>query len=311
MADQITPLSAAASGQFGVVSKPSAGLVSRGSGGLMDPPVRLMNVLLDRVTQSRCIDAVINGLQQGCGGWVITLNLDHLRRCWSDPLYETCVREADLRVADGMPLLWASRLQRTPLPERVAGSDLIFRLPEALAEHGRSIFLLGGDPGTADAAGDVLASKYPGLVVAGTYCPPLGFEHQLREWDRIRALLLETQPDVVLVALGSPKQEYLIRRLRPLLPGAWWMGVGISFSFACGQVKRAPHWMQRSGLEWIHRMVQEPRRLARRYLSQGIPFGLLLLFGAVLRRENGAEATAAPKQTCGATGSRGIPRMVK
>lgn len=284
MADQAIEFSKSTGEDFGPVSKSVAGLVPSGLAGLMEPPVRLMNVQLDRVTQSRCIQEIVRGLREGRGGWVITLNLDHLRRCWTDPAYEACVRDADLRVADGMPLIWASRLQRTPLPERIAGSDLIFELPRALAEVRRRVFLLGGDPGTAEAAGEVLAGRYPGLVIAGTYCPPLGFEGDPAEWQRISSLLSDTKPDVILVALGSPKQEYLIRKLRHLFPTAWWMGVGISFSFACGHIKRAPRWMQRLGLEWLHRMFQEPQRLLKRYLAQGIPFGAFLLLGSMLRR---------------------------
>lgn len=283
MADHVVELPAAVPERSGVVSKPAVSLLPQAFSGPMDPPVRLMNVLLDRITRSRCIHEVISGLRQGLGGWVITLNLDHLRRCWTDPVYEACVREADLRVADGMPLIWASQLQNAPLPERVAGSDLIFQLPQALAEQRRSLFLLGGDAGTAEAAGTILAARYPGLVIAGTYCPPLGFESRPGEWDRIRSLLVESQPDVVFVALGSPKQEYFIRELRHLLPKAWWMGVGISFSFACGQVKRAPRWMQRMGLEWVHRLTQEPRRLFKRYVIHGIPFGVFLLLTSAFR----------------------------
>jgi N-acetylglucosaminyldiphosphoundecaprenol N-acetyl-beta-D-mannosaminyltransferase len=256
-----------------------------GAGSVSPAPVRLMNVCLDRITEARCIAEIVAGIREGRGGWVITLNVDHLRRCWSDATYESCVQEADLRVADGMPLIWASRLQRTPLPQRIAGSDLIFKVSEALAPERRRVYLLGGDPGTAEAAGKVLRSRYPGLEIAGAYCPPFGYEKDPAEMRWISDSLRASGPDLVYVALGSPKQEYLIRQMRPLLPRAWWMGVGISFSFVCGQVKRAPGWMQRTGLEWIHRMWQEPKRLAGRYLVQGLPFGAFLLLGSAMRRQ--------------------------
>jgi len=101
--------------------------------------------------------------------------------------------------------------------------------------------------------------------------------------ESIRNKLLASQPDMVFVALGSPKQEYLIQTLRPLLPQAWWIGVGISFSFVCGHIRRAPGWMQRCGLEWLHRLAQEPGRLARRYLVQDMPFAVRLLVHAGMR----------------------------
>jgi len=226
----------------------------------------------------------VDSLLKGRGGWIVTPNLDHLRRCSTDPDYAAAVRHADLRLADGMPLIWASRLQGTPLPERVAGSDLIYSLSRAVAEEGMSIYLLGGDSGTATAAGETLRRAYPGLVIAGTHCPPLGFEHDPQEMQTIEDGLVASRPDVVFVALGSPKQEYVIQLLRPLLPKAWWIGIGISFSFVSGDVRRAPRWMQRCGLEWIHRLVQEPRRLARRYLVHGVPFAGRLLVGAVFQR---------------------------
>ena len=142
--------------------------------------------------------------------------------------------------------------------------------------HDRRVFLLGGDPGTADAAADVLRTRYEGLDIVGTHCPPIGFEHHEQKTRRIIESIKQAQPDIVFVALGSPKQEQLIARLRHVMPTAWWVGVGISFSFVCGRVRRAPRWVQRLGLEWLHRLVQEPRRLMRRYLIDGLPFAARL-----------------------------------
>ena len=145
------------------------------------------------------------------------------------------------------------------------------------AKRGLSVFLLGGSPGAAEGAAAVLGERYPSLTVAGTYCPPHGFEQDEAELKRIERAVVEANPAIVFVGLGSPKQERLIERLRERLPGAWWLGVGVSFSFLCGQVRRAPRWMQVIGLEWVHRLAQEPRRLARRYLVEGLPFAAWLL----------------------------------
>jgi len=133
-------------------------------------------------------------------------------------------------------------------------------------------------------AADVLQRRCPGLEVRGTYCPPFGFEHDVSQTRRIEHKLCDAQPDIIYVALGSPKQELFIERTRHLLPRAWWLGVGISFGFLSGQVRRAPKWMQQFGLEWLHRLVQEPTRLAKRYLLIGLPFAFLLLGGAARAR---------------------------
>jgi len=248
------------------------------------PRVELLGTQIHAVTEKQCCVIVLNELRQGRGGWVVTPNLDHLRRCHYDPEYARTIRRANLLVADGMPLVWASKLQGTPLPERVTGSNLIFSLSEALSRERRKIFLLGGDPGMADLAGDVLARRFPGLNIVGTCCPDLGYEWNPSKIWEISNQLAAANPDVVFVGLGSPKQEYLILDFRTLLPQTWWLGVGISFSFVAGRIKRAPRWMQRCGLEWMHRLTQEPGRLARRYLIDDMPFVLKLFKDSLVKR---------------------------
>ena len=247
------------------------------------PSIRLLGVRLHAITEKQAIKHMIDELDAGRGGAVVTPNLDHLRRCARDLSFGALVAEADLVVADGMPLIWASRLQGTPLPQRIAGSDLISTLSAAAAEKSRSVFLLGGMPGTADAAAKVLVTANPTLKIAGTHCPPMGFEQDAAEMDAILARLTEAKPDIVFVALGSPKQENLINQIRQVLPGSWWLGVGISFSFLCGDVKRAPRWMQRIGMEWMHRLLQDPKRLFHRYIVVGVPFGANLLVKSAIR----------------------------
>lgn len=247
------------------------------------PSVQLHGVRLHALTEAGCIKHILDSLDAGYGGIVVTPNLDHVRRCGKDMRFNALVAEADLVVADGMPLIWASRLQGTPLPERVAGSDLISSLSAAAAERGRTVFLLGGAPGTAEGAAKVLRERYPNLKIGGTYCPSLGFEQDEEAMVQIIGQLVTANPDIVYVALGSPKQELLVERIRKILPCAWWLGVGNSFSFLCGHVPRAPRWMQRSGLEWMHRLLQEPKRLFRRYIVVGIPFATTMMIRAVAK----------------------------
>lgn len=247
------------------------------------PTITLCGVRLHAITEAQCVEHILDQLEAGRGGMLVTPNLDHLHRCTKNLAFNALVAEADLVVADGMPLVWASRLQGTPLPERVAGSTLISTLSGAAAGRARSVYLLGGSEGTADGAARVLVERFPNLKVAGTYYPPIGFENDSRQMAEIVARLGAAKPDIVYVALGSPKQEKLIARLRQILPEAWWAGVGNSFSFLCGDVRRAPRWMQVSGLEWMHRLYQEPRRLFRRYVIIGLPFAFRMLSRATMK----------------------------
>lgn len=246
--------------------------------------VTLRGIRLDALTERGCVDHLMRELAAGRGGWVITPNLDHMRRAETDAAFRQMLAEADVVVADGMPLIWASRLQGTPLPERVAGSSLVWSVAEAAAKAGRSLYLLGGDPGAAEQAAVVLSKRYTDLKIVGTDCPEVGFDKQPGRIDEVVQKMLEAGPDIVYVGLGSPKQERLIRQVRVRLPHVWWLGVGISLSFIAGDVRRAPGWVQKLGMEWVHRLAQEPGRLAKRYLVHGLPFAARLLTAACLQR---------------------------
>ncbi|MFZ0973061.1 MAG: WecB/TagA/CpsF family glycosyltransferase [Solirubrobacteraceae bacterium] len=240
--------------------------------------VELMGLPLHRVTPGGAVEHLIAESAAGRGGYVMTPNLDNMYALARDPDLMDRALRAELRVADGMPLLWASRIKGRPLPARVAGSDLILSLAEAIARTGSGLFLLGGGPSTAERAAEVLRRRAPGLNVIGTYCPPFGYERDPRELEEIRARLVAANPRFVYVGLPFPKASRLISDLRRSLPGTWFLGLGISFSFVCGDISRAPRWMQNLGLEWVHRLIQEPRRLARRYLIEGGPFALRLFW---------------------------------
>ncbi len=243
-----------------------------------------MGLPIDSFTMTSVIEHLMTQSSAGRGGYVITPNLDNMfALSRNDELKERALA-AEVRVADGMPLLWASRIKGDPLPARVAGSDLIFELAHELAAAGKRLFLLGGEAGTADRAADALRKRSPALKIAGTYCPPHGFERSEEQLSRLRRHAIAARPDFVYVGLPFPKASELIADLRAHLPHTWFLGLGVSFSFVCGDIHRAPVWMQRSGLEWVHRLIQEPRRLARRYLLEGGPFALRLFWVAYLER---------------------------
>jgi N-acetylglucosaminyldiphosphoundecaprenol N-acetyl-beta-D-mannosaminyltransferase len=250
-----------------------------------EPHMRLMGTPIGVVTEADAVRAIVDAAEAGAGHWTITANLDHLRRYHRDAVQKGLIDEADLVVADGMPLVWASRLAGEPLPERVSGSSMVWSICEAASARRQSVFLLGGDPCVAERAAEVFRERYPGLEIAGTACPPVGFENDERELDRIQRQVTAAAPQIVFVALGFPKQDLLIRILRSSLPQASFLGVGISLSYATGDLSRPPGWICQIGLEWAYRLAQEPTRiLARRYIVNGMPFALRLMASAARHR---------------------------
>lgn len=235
--------------------------------------------------EHRFVDLIVTERLAGRGGWAITPNCDILRQAHADPKLRALFHGADAMVADGMPIIWASKVQGTPLRGgRVCGSDLIYSLPARCAAAGLSIFMLGGVDGSELRAADILTARNPGLRIAGTYSPPFGFEKHPEQYERMRAIIQQAQPDVVFVAISVPKAERLIQEIRASAPDAWWIGVGASFDFVSGTITRAPSLVQKIGLEWAFRMVQDPKRLVRRYLRDDLPYAGLMFFNALRRR---------------------------
>jgi len=242
----------------------------------LPPPIDLLGVPFHAVDFEEAVRWLMHLAAGERPTYAVTANVDHVVRFSRCPDVRPLYTEADLVVADGMPLIWASRLLRTPLPCRVAGSDLFPRLCGEAAGAGLSVFLLGGAPGSAERAVQVLTERHPNLRVAGTYCPDFGFENDPREMARINEMIAKASPDILFVGLGSPKQERWIAENRTRCGAALSIGVGISFSFVAGDVRRAPRWLQRLGLEWAHRLCQEPGRLWKRYLVHDLPFVWLI-----------------------------------
>lgn len=248
------------------------------------PSVRIMGVDFAAMAEDEVVSAFVDGAGTGAGRWIVTANLDHLRRCATEPETRALIGEADLVVADGTPIVLASRIAGMPLPERVTGSSMIVPISRRAAETGATVYLLGGEPGVAERARVALEETAPGLIVVGTSCPPHGFENDPEQLASIERKLLAASPDIVLLALSFPKTDTLIRRLRPLMPRASYMGVGIALSFVAGDKRRAPVWMRAAGIEWLHRLMSEPGRLWRRYLLFGVPFAARLGASALLAR---------------------------
>lgn len=242
-----------------------------------------MGVLIDCVTEKQVIASVISSIREGRGGWIVTPNVDHLRIISQRPDLLATVNEASLRVGDGMPLIWASRIQGTPLPGRVTGAGLTVSLTAAAAKAGASIFLLGGSPGDGEAAAAVLKRLNPSLKIAGIVCPALGFENDPLQMTEIGNALHSAKPDLVYACFGFPKDPLVISALRHRLPSAWFLGLGGSLAIVSGRTRRAPRWLQSAGLEWLWRLGLEPRRLFGRYIIKDLPFAIRLLASALVQ----------------------------
>jgi len=226
--------------------------------------VWVWGVPLARWTLADTVDVISRLIEAGRPTYFITANTHYLMLTAENPDLQAINARAAFIVADGAPLIWASRRQGSPLPERVAGSDLIFELSAEAARKGYRLFFLGGPEGVAEEAARQLASRYPGLQVVGTECPPFR-ELTVAEQETLDARIRAARPDILFVAFGQPKGERWINQHFEKLGVPVSVQVGASLEFAAGRIRRAPRWMQKSGLEWAFRLGLEPRRLLGRY----------------------------------------------
>jgi N-acetylglucosaminyldiphosphoundecaprenol N-acetyl-beta-D-mannosaminyltransferase len=239
-------------------------------------PTALLGVPFDNLTISEALDRIDNMVASGDPHYVVTANVDFCVQSFEDVELRRILVEAHLTLCDGTPLLWASRLFGNPLPERVAGADLVPMLIKRASEKGHRIFFLGGAPEVTRQAVQRLERLHPQVVIAGHYSPPfrplLDMNHD-EIVERIRA----ARPDLLFVSFGCPKAEkWMAMHYRRLgVPVS--IGVGATIDFLAGNVRRAPDWMQRGGLEWLFRMAQEPRRLCSRYVNDLRKIGWPLL----------------------------------
>lgn len=239
--------------------------------------LRIGRIAIDPVTFSGALDAIAAMVTSGRGGSVLTPNLDHVVLADEHEGFRRAYEGASLCLVDGMPLLWASRLLGAPLPEKVSGSDLVWPLLERARAQGWRVYLLGGAPGVGQRAAERILERLPGIVVAGVDAPTINMDALASSRADVIERIRAANADLVLVGLGAPKQELWIAEAAPALAHPVLLGVGASLDFLAGTLRRAPEWMSASGLEWLFRLKQEPRRLWRRYLVRDPRFALILL----------------------------------
>jgi N-acetylglucosaminyldiphosphoundecaprenol N-acetyl-beta-D-mannosaminyltransferase len=240
--------------------------------------VEILGCGVDRVSLETAVQALDHLACSGGTHQVVVLSVDSVMHSRRDPWFRDICSGAALAVPDGMPLLWASRVLGAPIPGRVAGSDLFWRLSRLAESKGYSCFLVGSTPEVLDRLERVLRRRFPALRLAGTCAPPFFRDFSSGVNDDIVRRINDARPDILWVGLGAPHQEKWIHANRGRLDTRLAIGVGAAFDFCSGSIRRAPRWMQEFGLEWFYRFLREPRRLFKRYFIDAAPFLPLVLW---------------------------------
>lgn len=239
--------------------------------------VKFLNTEVDNVTLEEALHEIEALVEKRTPSYVVTPNINHIVILDADEEFKEVYQNADLILTDGLPLIWLSKLKRNPIKEKVSGSDLFPKVCKLAAHKNFTMFFLGGLEGVAKMAAEKLKEKYPGLKVVGTCSPSFGFEKDSAEINRIIDMVQSASPDILAVGLGCPKQEKFIYRYKKELNVPVSLAIGASLDFEAGSVRRAPRWMQKAGLEWLCRICTEPKRLFKRYLTDGIKIIKIIL----------------------------------
>jgi N-acetylglucosaminyldiphosphoundecaprenol N-acetyl-beta-D-mannosaminyltransferase len=236
--------------------------------------IRILGIRVDRVNQSQALAKIDQMVKSNLCHQIVTVNPEFILTAQKDKEFARIINQASLALPDGTGILWAAKRQGTELEKRVTGADLVIQLAR---KRRYSLFLLGGKPGVAKKASNTLMKRYQGLKILGATdggkITPKNISHQRKLVEHINAL----KPDILLVGLGAPKQDKFIHRWQRQLKCKVGIGVGGTFDYIIGQPKRAPRWMQKLHLEWLWRLIREPKR-SKRILKAVIIFPLLVLF---------------------------------
>ena len=245
--------------------------------------VNVLGVGVSAITMADALAAIDQWIATRAPQYVCVTGVHGVMESQVDPSLREIHNQAGLVTPDGMPLVWLSRLHGHHHVQRVYGPDLMLACCEASIGNGYRHFFYGGGPGVAERLAKRLGERFDGLQIVGTWSPPFR-DLTAAEEEAMIDRITSSKPDIVWVGLSTPKQERWMARYIGRLPAAVLIGVGAAFDIHAGVTKQAPPWMQRSGLEWLFRLATEPRRLARRYLTNNPRFVwrlLLQLSGAV------------------------------
>jgi N-acetylglucosaminyldiphosphoundecaprenol N-acetyl-beta-D-mannosaminyltransferase len=246
----------------------------------MNARVTLMGCEIDNLSMEETLGKVEGFIQSGQPHQHVVVNVDKLVKASRDEELRRIINDCALVNVDGMPVVWASRLLGKPLKERVAGVDLFEALMRRAGDKGWRVFLLGAREEVVSAVRDTYQRKYPKLVIAGYRN---GYWKGEAEEAQVVEQIRDSRADLLFVAISSPKKEQFLGRYQAEMKIPFAMGVGGTFDVAIGRVKRAPAWMQKTGLEWFYRFLQEPRRMFRRYFIEDMAFIWLFIKEAARR----------------------------
>lgn len=251
----------------------------------MNQRTSLFGMQIDALRMPEAVDQIGRWFKEPLARcrYIVTPNVDHVVMYQENPALREAYQRASLVLADGLPVVLAAKCLRRGVPERVAGSDLapaLFSASKPLG--GFSVFLLGAAPGVAERAAANITRRWPEVRVVKTYSPPLGFEKNEAECERILSMIATARPDLLIVGFGAPKQELWIAKHADAIQAKVALCAGATIDFLAGEKRRAPKWMRRMGLEWFHRLASEPKRLLHRYAKDAWVFPQL--FWKELRR---------------------------
>lgn len=237
---------------------------------------RFLNTYVSNITMNEALDNIEKMIKSKKKSYVVAVNVDVIMKIEQDEELKKITDEADMVLTDGKPLIWISKLKKTPIKEKISGSDLVPKLCELSDRKGYTIFILGGKDGIAKLAKEKLESQYKNIKIVGVYSPKFGFEKDKKELTKINSMINKKKPDLLFVCLGCPKQEKWIYNHISEYDAKVSICAGATVDFLAGNMKRAPKWMSNCGLEWFYRFLQEPKRLFKRYFIDDIKILKLL-----------------------------------
>lgn len=226
----------------------------------------LLNTYVNNLTMKETIQSIEKMIRNDKKSYIVAVNVDVIVKIEQDDYLKKITDEADLVLVDGQPLIWISRMYKRDVKAKISGSDLVPLLCKRAAQKGYSVFIIGGKKGIAKKACENLKKKHPSINIVGYYAPPLGFEKDEVELNKINDMITKVSPDILIACFGCPKQEKWIYENYHKYKAKVSICAGATVDFLAGNINRAPKWMSNHGLEWFYRLIKEPRRMFKRYL---------------------------------------------